>query len=266
MTVSSGGAATLKVAGGSLVFLNPTAQDCGGATTTNTDTITVLGTAGTTESLTLDESGGGFSPGAAVEAAPARSSEIEIAVRLGDASDHLTILGTRRDDTISAGTTGVALNGDNDSDVSFDVLPAAIEIRGNGGVNTIGGRGGDGAGTLFPGRLVLYAGDLGDTLRGGLGDDEIYGGAGADTLEGREANDTARRERRQRQPRRRRRRRHDDRRRRFRLVRRLRRKRHDPRRRRRSRHPISGGAGIDTAYYDAGLDANPGAVENKIPA
>ena len=29
---------------------------------------------------------------------------------------------------------------------------------------------------------------------------------------------------------------------------------------------ISGGAGIDTAYYDAGLDPNPGAVENKIPA
>ena len=178
----------------------------------------------------------------------------------------LTILGTGGDDTISAGTTGVALNGDNDSDVSFDVLPAAIEIRGNGGVNTISGRGGDGAGTLFAGRLFLYAGDLGDTLRGGLGDDEVYGGAGADTLEGREANDLLvgnggndslaggvgddtmiggagsdsfagsdgndmiRAD--------------DD----------------------EADATISGGAGIDTAYYDAGLDANPGAVENKIPA
>ena len=226
----------------------------------------MLGTAGTTESLTLDESGGGFSPGAAVETGTGALGEIEIAVRLGDASDHLTILGTGGDDTISAGTTGVALNGDNDSDVSFDVLPAAIEIRGNGGVNTISGRGGDGAGTLFAGRLFLYAGDLGDTLRGGLGDDEVYGGAGADTLEGREANDLLvgnggndslaggvgddtmiggagsdsfagsdgndmiRAD--------------DD----------------------EADATISGGAGIDTAYYDAGLDANPGAVENKIPA
>ena len=29
---------------------------------------------------------------------------------------------------------------------------------------------------------------------------------------------------------------------------------------------ISGGGGIDTAVYDVGLDANPAAVENKIPA
>ena len=160
----------------------------------------------------------------------------------------------------------MALNGDNDADVSFDVLPAAVEIRGNGGVNTIGGRGGDGAGTIFPGRLVLYAGDLGDTLRGGLGNDEIYGGAGADTLEGREGNDTLtgnggndslagsvgddtmvggagadsfagsdgndtiRAD--------------DD----------------------EADTTISGGGGIDAAYYDLGLDPNPGAVENKIPA
>jgi hypothetical protein len=29
---------------------------------------------------------------------------------------------------------------------------------------------------------------------------------------------------------------------------------------------ISGGAGIDTAYYDAGVDVEPVAVETKIPA
>jgi Ca2+-binding RTX toxin-like protein len=254
------------VAGGSLVFLTPNTEDCGGATTTNTDTITVIGNAGTTESLTLDESAGGFSPGAIVETGTGALSEIEIAVRLGDASDNLTILGTDAGDTISAGTTGVALNGDNDGDVSFDVLPAAIEVRGNGGVNTISGRGGDGTGTAFPSRLVLYAGSLGDTLRGGLVDDEIYGGAGPDTIEGREGNDylagnggndslagavgddtliggagadsfagsdgndTFRAD--------------DD----------------------EADAPISGGAGVDTAYYDVGLDSNPVAVENKIPA
>ncbi len=29
---------------------------------------------------------------------------------------------------------------------------------------------------------------------------------------------------------------------------------------------INGGGGVDTAYYDLGLDPNPGATENKIPA
>jgi hypothetical protein len=29
---------------------------------------------------------------------------------------------------------------------------------------------------------------------------------------------------------------------------------------------ISGGAGVDTAYYDAGVDLNVLAVESKIPA
>jgi Ca2+-binding RTX toxin-like protein len=258
--LESGGAATLIVAGGEIRFAG---SACGAATTTNTDSIAVNGNAGTLEQLTIDQSGGAFAPGAATEGGTA---EIELAVNLGDAADGVTILGTAGADFVYAGTSGVALNDDTDIDVTFGVLPALIEVRGNGGVNTLSGRGGHGVGTPFPGKLVLYAGDLGDVLLGGNGDDELYGGAGNDTLEGRDGNDvlsgaggsdtlaggigddtltggagadtmagsdgtdTFRAD--------------DD----------------------EADTTISGGAGTDTAYYDLGIDPNPGAVEVKIPA
>jgi Ca2+-binding RTX toxin-like protein len=263
MTIPSGGSGTVSVSGGAIGFANPAAQDCSGATVSNVDTITVNGNAGTTESLTIDQTGGALAPGASLEGGV---SEIEISVQLGDATDNVTILGSAGDDTLAAGTNGVGLNADSDADVTFGVLPAVLELRGGGGVNYLTARGGTGAGTLFPGKAVLRAGDNGDTLRGGLGDDELYGGAGNDTLEGREGNDwadgadgadtlagaagndtliggtgadslagsdgddTLRAD--------------DD----------------------AADTAISGGAGIDTAYYDLGLDPNPGAVENKIPA
>ena len=38
-------------------------------------------------------------------------------------------------------------------------------------------------------RLILWAGDAGDTLEGGTSDDELYGGSGNDVLSGRDGND-----------------------------------------------------------------------------
>jgi Ca2+-binding RTX toxin-like protein len=94
------------------------------------------------------------------------------------------VLGTPGDDAIFVGQHGVALNADGDVDVTFAPLPAGLEIRGGGGCNSINGQGSQGAGARFQGKLVLYAGDLGDALTGGDGADELYGGAGADALEG----------------------------------------------------------------------------------
>jgi Ca2+-binding RTX toxin-like protein len=266
VTIPSGGAGTLGVSGGALTFATPDAQDCGGATVTNTDAIAVVGTAGTTESLTLDETGGAFAPGVATETGTGALAEIEISVQTGDAADAVTILGTSADDTIAVGTNGIALNGDADVDVTFGVLPSSLTARGNGGANLLTGRGGNGAGTIFPGRVTFYAGDNGDTLRGGdlnddlrggggndviegrdgddnlvggggndnlaggVGNDTMVGGAGSDTFAGSDGDDTMRAD--------------DD----F------------------ADAAISGGAGVDTAYYDLGIDPNPGAVENKIPA
>jgi Ca2+-binding RTX toxin-like protein len=264
--VPSGGSGTLAVSGGALTFANPTAQDCGGATVSNTDSITVLGTAATDESLTVDQTGGVFGPGATAETGTNALGEIEISVLLGDASDDVTVLGTSGNDAIAAGTNGVSLNGDTDVDVTFGILPAELTFTGNGGVNSLGARGGAGSGSVFAGRVVLNAGDLGDTLLGGLGADELNGGAGNDVLEGREGNDVLvggggndslsggseadtmtggagsdtfsggagsdmiRAD--------------DD----------------------EADGTINGGQDADTAYYDLGVDPNPVAVETRIPA
>ena len=166
-TVAAGGSATLGVSGGNFTFTNGTAQNCGGATVANVDTIKVVGNAGTIETLTIDQSGGAFAPGAAVETGTGAISEIELAFQLGDAADAVTVLGTSGNDTLAVGVKGVALNGDADVDVTFDVLPAAIAISGLGGVNSIWARGGFGTGTLYAVALTAYAGDLGDSIIGG---------------------------------------------------------------------------------------------------
>jgi Ca2+-binding RTX toxin-like protein len=184
-SLEANGQATLVVAGGEIHF-GAVPSACGAATTANTDSIAVTGAGGSVETVTIDESGGAFAPGATAEAG---SSEIEIAVNLGDAADEVTVLGTPGDDTIFVGQNGVALNADGDVDVTFAPLPAGLEIRGGGGRNSINGQGSQGAGARFQGKLVLYAGDLGDALTGGDGADELYGAAGADALEGRLGSD-----------------------------------------------------------------------------
>jgi Ca2+-binding RTX toxin-like protein len=189
VTMAAGSTGTLSASGGVLAYANGSPHDCGGATTANVDSIKVVGNAGTIETLTLDQSGGAFAPGAAVETGTGAVSEIEIALQLGDAGDAVSVLGTSGNDTLAVGVKGVALNGDADVDVTFDVLPAAIALSGGGGVNSIGARGGFGSGTVYAGALTAYAGALGDSIVGGLGNDVLVGGAGNDVLEGREGND-----------------------------------------------------------------------------
>ena len=185
---------------------------------------------------------------------------------LGDSSDHLVVNGSAGSDSIKIGQSGIALNADNDRDITLTTLPAAIEVYGNGGVNALTGQGGSGAGTAFLGKVILHAGDSGDTLTGGSGDDALYGGAGADTLDGvlgndvvsggggndvvkggvgdddltgdagadqligSDGNDTLHAD--------------DD----------------------EADTNINGGPGTDTAYYDLGVDPTPLATENRIPA
>ena len=135
----------------------------------------------------LDISGGGFAPGATAESG---ISEIEVTAALGDATDVIVVQGSTGNDAIRMGSTGMALNSDTDKDVTFGVLPAQVEIFGGSGVNTLSGAGGYGAGSLYPGKVILHAGDSGDLLTGGSGNDELYGGAGNDTLEGNLGDDT----------------------------------------------------------------------------
>ena len=180
----AGAQGTLQVVAGAIHF--GAGGACGAATTANTDSISIVGGAGSQEHVTIDQTGGAFAPGATAETG---ASEIEIAVNLGDVTDTVTVLGTAGDDLIFAGQNGVALNADGDVDVTFAPLPAVLEIRGGGGQNSLSGQGSQGAGGRFTGKLALYAGDLGDTLNGGDGGDELYGGAGADQLHGRSGSD-----------------------------------------------------------------------------
>lgn len=160
---------------------------CGAATTANTDTIAISAPAGSNESLTIDQSGGAFAPGATGEGG---TSEIEITVALGDTADPVVVLGTSGNDTISIGANGVSTNTDTDVDITFSPRPARIEARGLGGVNTLTALGGLGSGSVFPGTVALYAGDNGDTLRGTNGADTLVGGNGNDTLDARSGDDT----------------------------------------------------------------------------
>jgi Ca2+-binding RTX toxin-like protein len=257
--MSAGTAATLKVVGPEIWFGETV---CAAATMANTDSIGIAMGSGTVERLTIDRSSGTFAPGATAEA---DTSEIEISIA-GEATDEVVILGTAGNDTISAGAKGVALNLDADVDVTFSVLPSVIDLRGGGGVNTLKATGGNGAGAMFPGRVLLHAGDNGDTLNGGGASDELYGGAGADTLSGGGGNDLMSGG-----------------------------GGNDTLAGAQGNDDMTGGAGtvslsgsfgndvlhadddaadtqihgggdVDTAYYDSGIDPNPIAVENKIPA
>jgi Ca2+-binding RTX toxin-like protein len=185
-TVTSGGQASLVVVGGAIHFgASPTA--CGDATTTNTDSITVNGSVGTSETLTLDERGGRLAPGFSSEF---NTPEIEISTALGDTSDTLVIYATEGDDFMAPGQFGVALNTDGDVDILLNPGILNIEAHMLGGVDYFNGRGQGGAGLHFLGPIKLWGDEGNDTLlRGSSDPDWIWGGPGNDEIQGQEATD-----------------------------------------------------------------------------
>ncbi len=185
-TIDPAGTATLEVASTGEIRFGSAPTACGAATATTTDTISIAGHAGTTETLTIDESAAFLGPGFSSET---NFPEIETAVALGDAADVVALVGQAGNDSIAMGANGLSLNSDGDVDITFAPLPAAIEIRGGGGVNFLTGRGGWGAGLSYVGNVALIGGDLGDELNGGSGDDVLSGGAGNDTLNGNAGDD-----------------------------------------------------------------------------
>ena len=187
--VGAGGTATLAVVGGAIHF-GGTPSACGAATTANTDSITVNGAAGSVERLTIDQSGGALAPGASAESNG--TAEIELALNLGNASDQIVVRGTSSADALAIGTKGVSFNNDTDVDVTITPLPSSIELIGGGGGDVLTARGGFGSGQVFAGGVTLRAGDGGDTLTGSDFDDLIVGAAGVDTVAGYGGNDEIR--------------------------------------------------------------------------
>lgn len=185
-TMAAGSAATLKVVSGAIWF-GTTPAACGVATTANTNSISIGGSAGTVETLAVDMSGGAFEPGFSSESSGI--SEIEITTTLGDATDVVTVYGTTGADTIRIGQNGIGLNADSDRDLTFSALPAQLEVFGLGGANVLWAKGGSGTGSSYLGVATLHAGDAGDTVTGGSGADVLYGGSGNDTMDGSSGDD-----------------------------------------------------------------------------
>ena len=183
--IPAGATGTLAVAGSEIRFAGVA---CGAATTANTDTVAVNGPAGSTERLVVDQSQGALAPGATAETI-GTVSEIELVINLGDAADVLVLHGTPGADLLSAGTKGASFNADADLDVTFGQFPASVELVGGGGGDTLTARGGYGTAQVFPGRVTLRGDDGDDALSGGNVDDVIVGGAGADVVDGNSGND-----------------------------------------------------------------------------
>lgn len=196
----------------------------GTPTVTTVDTINVDAPAGATDEVfTIDLSGGPFAPGQTVETTGV--SEIEFNVNLDaqtlGGADVLVIKGSSGPDTITFGSSGAALNADNDPEVTT----ATIELwqaLGLGGDDVISGQGGNGTGspTTIPVGSAAFptdggegndtisggnatAGDLlddsglfsaadpdDDTLNGFEGPDTLLAGEGNDVLDGGNGNDT----------------------------------------------------------------------------
>ncbi len=259
--IPTGGTATLSVVGNEIRFAGVA---CGAATTANTDAITVTGAAGSVERLLVDQSAGALAPGATAEAV-GTVSEIELAVNLGDTTDEFSLGGTPGVDFLAVGTKGASFTGDTDLDVTFSPLLSVIELGGAGGNDTLSAQGGYGTAQVFLGRVMLRGDDGDDALSGSGLDDLIVGGAGADSADGNSGhdaisgeagNDTLRGQD------------GNDR-----LVGGL------------GGDTLNGGngddtldaadgatdvqihgqAGVDTAYYDVGLDPGPISTENPIP-
>jgi Ca2+-binding RTX toxin-like protein len=174
------------VAAGAIAYGTDAPAPCGAATTANTESILIAGTSGYDHAI-VDESGGWFVPGATTETDT--TSEIEIAVNLGEVTDDLTVIGAERNDNITVGQSGVALNSDGDNDITWSPRLARVTVHGMGSRNNLSALGGSGSGSPFAGMVVFHAGPVGDTLRGSVRGDQLVGGPGPDLLDGRGGED-----------------------------------------------------------------------------
>jgi Ca2+-binding RTX toxin-like protein len=259
LTMTPASTATLVLVNGE-IWWGEVPRQCGAATAANTDSISIRGAVGTSETLVLDQRGGFFGPGATPES---NTSEIEISTQLGDASDRVVIYGTEGADFTAAGQNGFATSTDGDVDITFAPSTFQLEVHLLGGSDHFDARGTGGAGLHYlgplvatgdygnetlirggsavdsldggPGRDILEGQDGADFIRGGPGDDSMTGGgdsldggSGGDVFNGNDGDDTFVAQ--------------DD----------------------EVDASLSGGAGSDTAYVDTGVDPAPVAVETVI--
>jgi Ca2+-binding RTX toxin-like protein len=178
---SSGDSVTVKVGNVGEILVN--GLPCGTRTVTNTDAIVVDSGDGSSDTLTIDMTGGVFSQGVG-------DDEIKFDISLGSGSDDTVIVkGGPSNDFFDATTSGIKLNDDKDVDVTYTDVEAVV-LRGGAGADTL--KGSSNVDSLFGGRDndELLGGDGADSLNAGAGDDLASGGNGADTIRGGAGDDT----------------------------------------------------------------------------
>ena len=195
VSLGPGDGATL-VRSGNTIHVNGAA--CGAATVTNTSKVVVTG-AGGGETVTVDLTGGAFTPGSGAEATGA--PDIELEVGFGTSGpDLLVVDGAAGPDAIRLGAGGVNLNNDDDADIvgpaAGDLAamnPDAVRVNGLAGADTLSGAGATAAGgtpVAYWLPLEMNGGGATDALTGGDGADTLNGGAGADLETGAAGSDT----------------------------------------------------------------------------
>ncbi|MEA2434827.1 MAG: hypothetical protein QOG54_2284 [Actinomycetota bacterium] len=166
-------------------------QPCGTATVNNTDTVRILKTGFEAVDFVLDLAQP-FAPGASAEAAG--TSEIEFQLGLGftlsAGFDKFEVRGSTAADNYDFGVDGINLNGDADSDVSWNLTPEFgspildLHVYGLNGDDVISGRGGAGTGSALDLPLNAFGGSGNDSLTGSDSYDILEGGPGADAIDG----------------------------------------------------------------------------------
>ena len=193
ITAPNEGATIARTAGGQIQVGG---VQCGTATVTNTDKITVAGALGA-QAARFDLANGGFAPGATAEGTGTSEIEIEIDLMTGNETtaqpDSVSITGTGAADTVRMGTLGINANGDDDADITgpagggtSTIRAEAYDIAGLAGPDVISGAGGVDVGGAFPiaPATRLDGGPAPDQLTGGDSSDTLIGGPGNDTENG----------------------------------------------------------------------------------
>jgi hypothetical protein len=156
---------------------------CQGATVFNTDTIVIHGGGSVDHGVGIDQRPGPLAPGATPETDGA--SEIEVVVDMSGPAPAFLIEGTDGRDAFAAGSAGVALNDDDDVDVTSIGTTPRWKLFGNQGddVLTLAGGFGSGVPLRSDGNVVDGGGDD-DHVTGGKGDDVLVDDAGNDVVHG----------------------------------------------------------------------------------
>jgi Ca2+-binding RTX toxin-like protein len=192
--------------------------NCGTATVANTDIILISGN-NNDHTLTFNLTNGPLAPGFTNEVSDPASSEIEVELGITGTGIHTVVIQAGAGDDViragrsSAGDTRLNLNATEtkkDADVTITDLGTGtrkLRVLGDGGLDTLGSHGGSGTGPegtppVEPYDLeggdgndkITVGGGGGQSLRGGLGDDELnnVGTTANLTLMGEDGNDVLR--------------------------------------------------------------------------